>query len=309
MLLAMNGNAHGSYREIPARPTLRFEPRHDALVALDSDGCVMDTMAIKQRLCFHGEIARQWGLEAIEAEVRRVGEYVNLYSKWRGQHRFPALLKIFDLLPTLEEVRVSGLPMPDTRGLRDYVESGVPLSHESLQAACEQTNDPQLARVLAWSQAVNRNVEGIADRIRPFDGVRETLEFLQGHADLIVVTQTPTAAVRAEWAAHGLDRFVRFMAGPEFGSKAEALRAAAEGRYAPGRVLMVGDAPGDLKAAREVAACFFPILPGRESESWQRLREESFARFAEGGFDAEVQAELVADFEALLPDTPPWVEG
>lgn len=289
-------------RRLPA-----FEPRYNALVALDSDGCVLDTMEAKQRLCFHGEIVRKWGLEAIEPEVRRVGEYVNLYSKWRGQHRFPALLQIFELLPTLETVRASGLPMPGTQSLRQYVQSGVPLSHDTLQAACERTGDPELWQVLAWSRSVNRNVEGIAGRIRPFEGVPETLDTMHRRVDLMVVTQTPTEAVAREWGAHGLDRFVRFMAGPEFGSKAEALRAAMVGRYSPTGLLMVGDAPGDLQAARAVGAHFFPILPGQEAQSWSRLRHEAFDRFMAGAYDELYQSERITEFEAALPDTPPWL--
>jgi phosphoglycolate phosphatase-like HAD superfamily hydrolase len=308
MLFGMKDGRTDSPEPTPhsERPLPAFEPRFNALVALDSDGCVLDTMEAKQRLCFHGEIARQWGLEEIEPDVRRVGEYVNLYSKWRGQHRFPALLQIFDLLPTLESITSSGLPLPDTRSLRKYVESGVPLSHETLEAACERTGDPALYRVLAWSRTVNQKVEGIADLILPFEGVPETLDGMHRCADLMVVTQTPTAAVAREWKAHGLDRFVRFMAGPEFGSKAQSLRAAGSGRYPPGRLLMVGDAPGDLQAARAVGAHFFPIVPGQEAQSWRRLRDEAFDLFIAGAYDEHYQSERIAEFEAALPDTPPW---
>lgn len=33
---------------------------------------------------------------------------------------------------------------------------------------------------------------------------------------------------------------------------------------------MIGDAPGDLKAARGNGALFFPVNPGDEEESWKR---------------------------------------
>ena len=63
------------------------------------------------------------------------------------------------------------------------------------------------------------------------------------------------------------------------GSKTEHLTLAAKGKYPADQVLMVGDAPGDLKAARDVGALFFPINPGAEEESWERFVGEGIDRF------------------------------
>ena len=38
---------------------------------------------------------------------------------------------------------------------------------------------------------------------------------------------------------------------------------------------MIGDAPGDMKAARANGALFFPINPGHEDESWERFYDEA----------------------------------
>jgi hypothetical protein len=81
---------------------------------------------------------------------------------------------------------------------------------------------------------------------------------------------------------------------------------AAGGKYAPGRILMIGDAPGDMAAARANGALYFPINPGAEEESWQRFAAEGMDRFLDGTFGGAYEARLVADFEKLLPDTPPW---
>jgi hypothetical protein len=90
------------------------------------------------------------------------------------------------------------------------------------------------------------------------------------------------------------------------GTKAEHLRLAAAGKYANGRVLMIGDAPGDLSAARASGALFYPINPGSEAESWKRLFEEALGLFWEGRYRGAYQDTLIAEFEALLPDEPPW---
>jgi phosphoglycolate phosphatase-like HAD superfamily hydrolase len=71
-------------------------------------------------------------------------------------------------------------------------------------------------------------------------------------------------------------------------------------------MLMIGDAPGDMKAAKAVGARFFPINPGSEEKSWERLREEGLVRFFAGGYSEEYENDLIADFNTLLPEIPPW---
>ena len=282
-----------------------FNQQHEYLVGIDSDGCVFDTMEIKQKQCFHGEICKVWGLEAIEGPVRETAEFINLYSRWRGINRFPALLMTFDLLAE-RQAATPAAPLPDTAALRAYIESGLPLSNATLRAEVERTGDPELRRVLDWSLAVNVNVERTVKQVPPFRWVRESLDKLKPRADLIVVSQTPTDALVREWRENGIEDYVHLIAGQELGTKSEHLQLATAGRYAADRVLMIGDAPGDRKAAQSVNACFYPINPGREEASWQRLHDEAADRFFNGTFDDVYQAALIAEFEALLPETPPW---
>ena len=63
---------------------------------------------------------------------------------------------------------------------------------------------------------------------------------------------------------------------------------------------MIGDAPGDLKAAKEAGALFFPILPGREDESWHKFYDEGFPRFLGNTFAGEYQEALLAEFDSSL---------
>ncbi len=68
---------------------------------------------------------------------------------------------------------------------------------------------------------------------------------------------------------------------------------------------MVGDAPGDLEAAREVGCLFFPIIPGDEVASWVELRETGIGRVLNGAFVGEYQDDLISRFNAVLSDAPP----
>lgn len=51
---------------------------------------------------------------------------------------------------------------------------------------------------------------------------------------------------------------------------------------------------------------FYPIMPGAEAQSWARFREEALPRFLAGEYRGEYQDALVAEYEVLLPATPPW---
>jgi phosphoglycolate phosphatase-like HAD superfamily hydrolase len=288
---------------------LGLTPQHDAFVGIDSDGCVFPTMEIKQKRCFHGLIVSVWHLEPIEQAVRAAAEFVNLYSQHRGQNRFTCLLMTFDLLRNHPEALAARITLPPTAALRKYCESGRPLSNPSLEQYVMETRDPEMERVLKWSQAVNTLVAATVKNIPPFRWVLESLEAIRQHADAICVSQTPTEALVREWQENDLMGYVKLIAGQELGTKAEHLTLATQGRYAAHRVLMIGDAPGDLKAARQVGAHFFPINPGHEEASWERFHREAFHRFLNGTFDRDFEDTLVRQFNALLPDTPPWIRG
>ena len=90
------------------------------------------------------------------------------------------------------------------------------------------------------------------------------------------------------------------------GKKALHLKLAAGGKYASDHVLMIGDAPGDMNAARANSALFYPINPGQEEVSWKRFYEEAVHRFLAGEYAGEYEERLVDEFEALLPNVPPW---
>lgn len=281
---------------------VHFEPGHDVLVAIDSDGCVFDSMTIKQRI-FHTGIIKFWGLEAAESEFRQVAEWVALFSPWRGLNRFELLLKIFQCL---EQYFPNIGKKVDRRPLGAFVESGVPLSAAELAKRIDQTGDPELKRALDWSRAVSKEIAAVR-QMPVFSEVLPSLEKIRLAADAIVVSQTDESALVHEWRNAELVRFVDVIAGAELGSKIESLSTAMKGRYAPERTLMVGDAPGDLETARATGSLFFPIVPGDEPASWIELRDEGLARLLNGTFAGIYQQELIKKFKTVLSEVPPWV--
>ena len=283
-----------------------LRPEHDAFVGIDSDGCVFDTMGVKQKEHFHPLICRFWGLEAIEPQVRAAAEFVNLASKTRGRNRFTNLLLTFELLAAWDEVRASGVALPRLDALRAYCHSGLPLGNPSLTDEVARGGDPDLRRLLEWSLAVNDDIDRRMRPVAPFPWALASLEKIARSSDAIVVSQTPEAALVKEWRHHGLARFVSAIAGQEVGTKARQLTLASRGRYRAGRVLMIGDAPGDLAAAQEAGTLFYPVIPGREDEAWRRFHDEACDRFLGGTYTGAYADGLCRAFLDALPDTPPW---
>jgi phosphoglycolate phosphatase-like HAD superfamily hydrolase len=123
---------------------------------------------------------------------------------------------------------------------------------------------------------------------------------------MIVVSQTPVEALVREWKENKIDHFVGFIAGQEHGTKTEHIKYSAEGKYDKSKILMVGDAPGDYKAAKANGALFFPIIPGDEEASWAELGGEGLKRFFAGSFAGAYQEKLLAAFDKALPSLPSW---
>jgi phosphoglycolate phosphatase-like HAD superfamily hydrolase len=287
-------------------PLKHLEAKHEFLVGIDSDGCVFDTMEIKHKECFCPVTINHWDLQPVSKYAREIWEFVNLYSQSRGVNRFIALLKCFDLIDERRDIQARGVSAPEVRSLRDWVSSESKLGNPALEAKVQAGSDPVLRRTLDWSLAVNSQVAEIVRHCPPFPGVRAVLDRLSNAADKIVCSQTPREALRREWTEHGIHDAVSVIAGQELGTKAQHLALAMRGRYAPDHVLMIGDAPGDMEAARANGASFYPIVPGLEEESWRRLNEEALDRFFAGTYRGEYEEALVATFNRQLPATPAW---
>ena len=284
-----------------------FQKSHDYFIGLDSDGCVFDSMEIKHKECFTPAFIKHWNLQAAAKYARRAWEFANLYSKSRGMNRFPVLIRTLELLRDWPDPMRRGIKIPDLSPLQAFLDSGLPPSNAGLTDYMKDHSDPQLAQTMEWSLAVNRAVEDIVYGVPPFALVRETLENIVAKADLAVVSGTPAEALIREWDENEMRHFPKIIAGQELGKKTEHLNAIAGGdRYGEGKKLMIGDAPGDRKAAEASGCLFYPIVPNEEEASWERLHNEALDRFFNGTYAGEYEAEQAAHFENRLPENPSW---
>jgi len=276
-------------------------------IGIDSDGCVFDTMEIKHKECFCPNVIKYWDLQTISKYAREAWEFVNLYSKTRGANRFITLIESFQLLEERAEVKSRNFIMPDISAVIEWTNKETQLGNPVLQSYASKVNDPVIDKALEWSLAVNRTVSEMVHGIAPFPLVKESLRKLTSKADAIVISQTPVEALEREWKENEIEQYVRMIAGQEYGTKTEHLAMAAKGKYPDNNILMIGDAPGDMKAAKSNKVLFFPINPGHEEESWKRFYEEGMDKFFAGEYAGEYEERLIGEFNQYLPETAPWV--
>jgi len=302
-------------KESPEQQLKNFKKTGEFLVAIDTDGCVTDNMNGKQMLIFHPLFMEFYGLWKIESYFREVAEYYNLFSVDRGCNRFiaiqltmKALSQRKDMAKCLADKR---LKLPDMSFIDRYIEwagkNKTGLGNPSLEKfIAENPGDYSLCRLLGWSEAVNRSFPGISAKIPPFENVMNSLELIEKKADIIVVSKTPYNDLADYWKSHGIDRYIRLIAGQEMGSKEHHIALAkSAGKYPDKNVLMLGDGAGDLKAVRANKGVFYPVPPGKEQEAWNNFPE--FFRLFVSGSHASREAELTEKFNKVLLDSPPWL--
>lgn len=295
----------------PAQSLKDFKPRHEFLIALDSDGTVFDTMTTKHRRCMCPAMIECFGLEPVAQAARECMDFSGLFSKTRGANRHNTLKRILaELLPSHPIVKEQGFQVPRLPHYFAWVDDpSSTLSAEGLRNAIARTTDSarrELELALEWHNRVSRTVEQIVRDVPPFPLVRECLRKMREKADVIVVSTSPCEALVREWTAQGLAEHVALIAGQEMGTKVRSLEAVAKGRYNEDCVLMIGDAPGDLKAAKANAALFYPIDPGDEEAAWKRFHDEAMNKFFEGTYAGRYEAARIAEFDSRLPEEPPW---
>ncbi|MFP4059055.1 MAG: HAD family hydrolase [Bacteroidales bacterium] len=278
----------------------------DFFIGVDSDGCVFDTMEIKQKECFCPNFIRFFHLQTISKYARETWEFVNLYSKTRGLNRFLALIETVKLLEERPEVKKRGAELPDLLPLLEWTKKESKLSNLTLEEYATRVNNPLLDLTLRWSQKVNDDISNMVIGISPFPYVKESLEKIVNTSDMIVVSQTPLEALEREWEENKIDKFAKLIAGQELGTKTEHLKYAAKDKYEDDRIMMIGDAPGDLRAARDNGVLFFPVNPGHEEESWERFHNEGLNKFLNGKYKGDYERMLIEEFESYLPELPPW---
>ena len=285
----------------------KMKPSHEFLIGIDSDGCVFDSMEVKQKEFFIPNALKYFDLFEISKILQETWEFVNLYSIYRGGNRFTSIIKVFELLYERKEIRDIGFKLVNLSSLKEWVKTETKLSNANLRKYFESNYDPDLERVVNWTEAVNKDISEKLRNIPPFPHAIQAIKKMSVFADLIIVSQTPLEALEREWEEHDMKKYVKVIAGQEHGTKTEHLALAGKGKYPDNKIIMIGDAKGDLDAARKNGILFYPIIPGKEDESWERFINEGLGKFSRGEYEGNYENKLLMEFQKFLPEKPPWL--
>lgn len=272
-----------------------FLKTKDFVICIDSDGCAMDTMEVKHRECFGPQWIYTYGLEEHYDECMKQWLTINLYSGTRGINRFKGLSL------ALSEVEKRGFSRIE--GLADFAawtKEATELSNPALLDLTQRTDNPCFEKALLWSIRTNRAIYGLPPNDMPFANVKRAMDEMCKEADVVAVSSANREAVEAEWKKHGLKEDCKALLTQEAGSKAFCIGELKKKGYTADKILMVGDAPGDKEAAEKNGVWFYPILVGKEGESWAALLAEAFPKLLEGTFDETYQKKLKEVFAANL---------
>lgn len=260
-----------------------YRKKHQYLICVDSDGCVMDTMNCKHFHCFGPNLVAVWQLERWEEEILRRWNEINLFQMTRGINRFQALAKI------LGEIDAKYITIPGVAALKHWVDAASTLSNDSILMAVAEETDPEgkqcLQKALDWSLAVNEAVAKLPEELKkPFKGVREALRFAAQYADVAVVSGANRDAVEQEWETYGLLPFTDVILAQDCGNVESCLQGLIGHGYHPENVMMVGDSPEDCYAAESVGIHFYPILVNWEEECWEAFSQEALPKLLSGEY-------------------------
>ncbi len=269
-----------------------FQKKKDYLVCVDSDGCAMDTMDIKHILCFGPCMVTEWGLEQWKDDILARWNEINLYSMTRGINRFKGLAL------ALSEIDKNYRPIEGIQALVDFAEHSPELSNAAIERIIRQRPEETIfQKALSWSLAVNQSINQLPEEKKlPFKGVKEGLAYAHEKADIAIVSSANLEAVLEEWELYGLLEHTDIVLAQNVGSKAFCIEELLKKGYAPHHVIMCGDAPGDLEAAKKNHVFYFPILVKREQESWTELKEHAISHLIDGSYAGPYQEQLIQTF-------------
>lgn len=271
-----------------------YEKKHEYLVCVDSDGCVMDTMNCKHFHCFGPCMVTEWGLEEWKDAILERWNVINLFSMTRGINRFKGLAM------ALGEIDKQYTPIEGIAALQHWADTAPALSNDAVAKAAQEATDPSaklvFEKALSWSKAVNASIVKLPEELKvPYNGAKEGLAAAHAFADVAMVSSANRDAVEEEWGKFGLLEHTDIVLAQDIGSKAHCIAEMMKFGYDPAKVLMVGDAPGDCDAAEKNGVNYYPILVNHEKESWDEAIANGFAALQSGNY-APYGAQKKAEF-------------
>ena len=276
-----------------------FERKHDFLICVDSDGCAMDTMDIKHFRCFGPCMIEVWGLHAHEQELLARWNEINLYTMTRGINRFKGLaIALKEAEETYDDVQID-----DLETFLRWTEITKELSNRAIEDVLAQKESKSLRMALEWSERVNVAIKNLPEEKNlPFEGAKAGLAAAHAAADVAIVSSANAGAVREEWTRHNLIEHTDIMLAQDAGTKAYCIGQLLQKGYEKDHVLMIGDAPGDQKAAEDNGVLYYPILVKKEKSSWERFLSEGLEKFLSGTYSGKYQEERIKEFQKNLSE-------
>ena len=275
-----------------------FERKHEYLVCVDSDGCVMDTMNCKHFHCFGPCMVTEWGLEEWKEEILDPCNMINLFSMTRGINRFKGLAI------ALGEINEKYRPIVGITYLQHWADTAPALSNDGValaaaNAECEEAKTV-FEKALAWSKAVNTSIVKLPEELKvPYVGAKEGLAAAHTFADVAMVSSANRDAVEEEWGKFGLLEHTDIVLAQDVGSKAACIAEMLKFGYDVNNVVMIGDAPGDCDAAEKNGVWYYPILVNHEKASWDEAIAIAFNKLQSGEY-AEYEVQKKKEFLANL---------
>jgi len=199
------------------------------------------------------------------------------------------------LVMGLESVNYEGID-----NLKRWIDETSNLSNDSLEKEIEEFGSEDLKKALAWSEEVNKSVAEAEGFDKPFPGAKEGLKTLADNGTVYVVSSANKEAVESEWSRHGLLEYVKDLYCQDRGKKADVINMLIEQGNSPENIFMIGDSPGDLKAADVNNTWFYPIIVGSEEASWNTLSNELINQITAGEFGNETQEKYTNAFWSNL---------
>lgn len=275
-----------------------FVKKHEYLICVDSDGCVMDTMNCKHFHCFGPCMVTEWGLEEWKDEILKRWNEINLFSTTRGINRFKGLAI------ALSEIHEKYKPITGIAYLQHWADTAPALSNDSVAAAAvnAECDDAKTVfkKALSWSKSVNASIVALPEELKiPYDGAKEGLAAAHTFADVAMVSSANRDAVEEEWGKFGLLEHTDIVLSQDVGSKAACIAQMLKFGYDQKNVLIIGDAPGDCDAAEKNNVWYYPILANHEKASWDEAISTAFSKLQSGEY-AEYEVQKKKDFLANL---------
>ena len=280
-----------------------FKPKHNFFIGIDSDGTVFDTMETKHGYCFLNPLIDIFELSNFRNDVKRIWLGINLYSQYRGINRFEALSKFFKILKTKNILSKSNYEFPDLTIVDNLLKSKKPATNENLIDLINNEKIRNLddsKKVIMWSNEVNKNIETKLKEPSTILGAFDAIRILSLKADLVVMSNTPNKTLRNDWKINNICSSISLICGQETGNKHEMLSMAINGKYDRNKVLMIGDSPSDYYAAKNNNVLFFPIIPGKEKESWEFLITKGANIFFSKKYIQKIQHKKILEFQSSI---------